>query len=257
MHREYRERFPDTDKGNPLASFVRKVVIDFAIRYYIQKCHGMYRFEWLLRISKYRNMDLQKLWPILSDRVANLIGGYMIFMNDWGKNVSRLSQILKTAMWHQTLIYTSRARKKSCDFSVGCCIPMDDNILSHWHAIWYNMNIYRRRAFFQDMQNYGSPMHREYRERFPRHRQRKPLVSHPGMHHGTCVTHVMWCMSGSLTRGGEYKLARHTKTQFCVSGKRANSGRWLWLHFLPPADGGSESMNINAGHDLRGYKHIS
>ena len=38
---------------------------------------------------------------------------------------------------------------------------------------------------------------------FPRHRlQRKPLVSDPGMHHGTCVTHVPWCMSGSLTCGG-------------------------------------------------------
>ena len=44
---------------------------------------------------------------------------------------------------------------------------------------------------------------RECWERFPRHRlQRKPLVSDPGMHHGTCVTHVPWCMSGSLTRGG-------------------------------------------------------
>ena len=32
--------------------------------------------------------------------------------------------------------------------------------------------------------------------------QRKPLVSDPGMHHGTCVTHVPWCMSGSRTRGG-------------------------------------------------------
>ena len=38
---------------------------------------------------------------------------------------------------------------------------------------------------------------------FPRRRlQRKPLVSDPGMHHGTCVTQVPWCMSGSLTRGG-------------------------------------------------------
>ena len=34
--------------------------------------------------------------------------------------------------------------------------------------------------------------------------QRKPLVSDPGMHHDTCVTHVPWCMSGSLTcSGGE------------------------------------------------------
>ena len=38
---------------------------------------------------------------------------------------------------------------------------------------------------------------------FPRRRlQRKSLVSDPGMHHGTCVTHVPWCMPGSLTRGG-------------------------------------------------------
>ena len=32
--------------------------------------------------------------------------------------------------------------------------------------------------------------------------QRKLLVSDSGMHHGTCVTHMPWCMSGSLTRGG-------------------------------------------------------
>ena len=37
---------------------------------------------------------------------------------------------------------------------------------------------------------------------FPRRRfKRKALVSDPGMHHGTCVTHVPWCMSGSLTCG--------------------------------------------------------
>ena len=37
---------------------------------------------------------------------------------------------------------------------------------------------------------------------FPRRRfQRKLLVSDPGMHHSTCVTHVLWCMSGSLTCG--------------------------------------------------------
>ena len=37
----------------------------------------------------------------------------------------------------------------------------------------------------------------------PRHQhQRKPQVSNPGMHHGTCVTRVPWCMLVSLTRGG-------------------------------------------------------
>ena len=28
-----------------------------------------------------------------------------------------------------------------------------------------------------------------------------PQVSDPNMHHGTCVTHVPWCMPGSLTSG--------------------------------------------------------
>ena len=31
--------------------------------------------------------------------------------------------------------------------------------------------------------------------------KRKLLVSDHGMHHGTCVTHVPWCMSESLTCG--------------------------------------------------------
>ena len=54
-----------------------------------------------------------------------------------------------------------------------------------------------------DTQNWGLRMRRECWERFSHHRlQRKPLVSDPGMHRGTCVTHVSWCMPGSLTRGG-------------------------------------------------------
>ena len=38
---------------------------------------------------------------------------------------------------------------------------------------------------------------------FPRQRlQWKTLVSDSGMHHCTCVTHVPWCISGSLVPGG-------------------------------------------------------
>ena len=45
----------------------------------------------------------------------------------------------------------------------------------------------------------------------PRRRfQRKSPVSDPGMHHGTCVTHVPWCMSGSFTCG-EGKRSRHSR----------------------------------------------
>ena len=51
-------------------------------------------------------------------------------------------------------------------------------------------------------QDCGLCMRRECRGRFPRHRiQRKPRVSDPDMHHGTCVTHMPWCMSGLLSRG--------------------------------------------------------
>ena len=51
--------------------------------------------------------------------------------------------------------------------------------------------------------NCGLRILRECRERFPRHRlQRNPLVSDLSMHYGTCVTHVPWYMTGSLTRGG-------------------------------------------------------
>ena len=50
-------------------------------------------------------------------------------------------------------------------------------------------------------------MRRECRERFPCHLlQRKPLVSDPGMHHGTCVMHVPLCMTRSLHRGGGENL---------------------------------------------------
>ena len=61
----------------------------------------------------------------------------------------------------------------------------------------------------------------------------KPLIRNPGMHHGTCVTHVPWCMSGSLTCGGRGKRSRHSRRmhnpQFYVSGKRPMVARMSWL----------------------------
>ena len=46
-------------------------------------------------------------------------------------------------------------------------------------------------------------MRRECREGFPPPpTSKEPVISDHNMHHGTCVTHVPWCMSGSLTRGG-------------------------------------------------------
>ena len=66
----------------------------------------------------------------------------------------------------------------------------------------YRSIIVRSMGLLPDTYNCGLRMRRECRERFPRHRlQRKPLVSDPGMHHGSCVMHAPWCISGSLTRG--------------------------------------------------------
>ena len=54
-------------------------------------------------------------------------------------------------------------------------------------------------------------------------------VSDPDKHHGTCVTHVPWCISGSLTSGFLWnrwrgKCSRHSRRmdnpQFFLSGKR-------------------------------------
>ena len=61
-----------------------------------------------------------------------------------------------------------------------------------------------------------------------------PRFSDPDMHHGTCITHVPWCMPGSLTSGFLWsrlwgKRSRHSRRmrnpRFCVSGKRPMAGR--------------------------------
>ena len=51
-----------------------------------------------------------------------------------------------------------------------------------------------------------------------------PQVSDPDMHHGACLTHVPWCMSGPLTSGFLWSRWRDARCmgnpQFYVSGKR-------------------------------------
>ena len=73
-----------------------------------------------------------------------------------------------------------------------------------------------------------------------------PRVSNPDMHHGTCVTHVPWCMPGLLTSSCLWsrwrgKRSRHSwrmhYPQFYASGKRPMALRmdgWMvwvvWRH---------------------------
>ena len=64
-----------------------------------------------------------------------------------------------------------------------------------------------------------------------------PQISDPDMHHGSCLAHVPWCMSGSLTSGFLWsrwrgERSRHSwrmrKPQYCVSGKRPMSPSLRW-----------------------------
>ena len=72
---------------------------------------------------------------------------------------------------------------------------------------------------------------------FPRRRlQRKPLVSDPGMHHGTCAPHVPWCMSGSLAPGGGENVpgipGAYTPAIFRIwqeANRISEHCSWVWL----------------------------
>ena len=79
-------------------------------------------------------------------------------------------------------------------YTVGCCET----------AVWYITILHTalQWASYQIRKIAGCACAGNAGNVFPRRRfQRKLLVSDPGMHHGTCVTHVPWCMSGSLTCG--------------------------------------------------------
>ena len=73
-----------------------------------------------------------------------------------------------------------------------------------------------------------------------------PRVSDPNTHNGTCVTHVPWCIPGSLTScffwsRWQGKRSQHFwcmhNPQFYVSGKRpillaspCNQPSWYWIY---------------------------
>ena len=72
----------------------------------------------------------------------------------------------------------------------------------------------------------------------------KPRVRDPDVHHGTCVTHVPWCMSGSRTSGFLWsrrwgKFSRHSRRmrnpRFYVFGKRPihyhHCANFIWRHW--------------------------
>ena len=112
-------------------------------------------------------------------------------------------------------------------------------------------------------------MRLECRERFSRHRlQRKPLVSDPGMHRGTFVTHVPWCMSGSLTRDGGKNVpvipgACPTRNFSYLARGPWNGTSWCmlkWLgNFLCAFAAGHNGMRVlalNVFHHTRNFHYL-
>ena len=115
-------------------------------------------------------------WDISSlNRTTALYRKVLLFCNIYARIDKTISGYLTNIIWPPRLTLNCRKVRHYC---------ADD----HWPLTRY-VKLLR--------------MRRECRDRFPRHRfKRKSLVSEPGMHHGTCVTYVPWCMSRSLTRGG-------------------------------------------------------
>ena len=85
------------------------------------------------------------------------------------------------------------------------------------------------------------------RECIPCHRvQRKPLVSDPGMHHGTCVTHVPWRMSGSLTRRGGENVPGLLGASAISNFSWVARGPWTsFLAMIRPDAGAWERIAVN------------
>ena len=99
-------------------------------------------------------------------------------------------------------------------------------------------------------------MHRECRERFSRHRlRRKPLVGDLGMLHGTCVTHVPWCMSGLLSHGKRSWHSRRMRNpQFYVYGKRPMFWRY---HIYLDVDACASSTSCDTCDGAQGFLNCS
>ena len=124
--------------------------------------------------------------------------------------------------------------------------------------------IWLYQQFFWDFfgQNCGLRMHRECRERFTRHQlQRKPRVIDPGMHHGTCISHVPWCMTVGITnprwRG---KRSRHSRgmrnPQFYVSAKRPIVDPYPSVSFQWHCDNPGTASNASEAY-LLAVTHLS
>ena len=134
-------------------------------------------------------------------------------------------------------------------------------ISSYWDHLYYNGYKFKAFRFFHGPLASYAKLRVAHASGMPGTFSPPPRVSNPVVHHGTCVTHVPWCMPGSVTSGFLWsrwrgKRSRHSRRmcnpQFYVSGKRPiGSTNWLWR---------SRSVNplfIPLLHNLREALHPS
>ena len=128
--------------------------------------------------------------------------GYVWKMNKSKKSIKNSSSLYQT--YRPTVIYKHKLKSGPPPMCIATLHPMAFNGM----------------GLLPDAQNYGLHMHRECRERFPHHH---------GLTIPTCITHVPWCIPGSLTGGFLWsrwrgKRSRHCRCmlnpQFYVTGKR-------------------------------------
>ena len=157
--------------------------------------------------------NMRLLWPrILTEISHSSIGtqtiSIMALMKAWNEGIS-------TMQWCGRSLSTvfrgnSNGARGNGRHGRGDCIDGGMNLdekqcSAHSHDHVYNQSGHGPLARYVKLRVAHAP---GMLGTFFRHQvQRKPLFSHPGMHHGTCVTHVPWCMSGSLSRGGGKNVA--------------------------------------------------
>ena len=77
------------------------------------------------------------------------------------------------------------------------CKRMNWNMTSsNLPSFWFGLNML---AYIETLKNRGAIT---VTSKWARCNPTRGYLTSAGMHHGTCVTHVPWCMSGSLTHGG-------------------------------------------------------
>ena len=147
-------------------------------------------------------------WGINSDMVISIIcsclGERSFFVARWTPFTGTFTDV----PWHDyefvSPIMTYTLHKH---FAVRLCLTLFGLQSMYTLCVWHLMTHYssdgnKPWASYQIRKIAGCACAGNAGNVFPRRRfQRKPIVSDPGMHHGTCVTHVPWCMSGSLTCG--------------------------------------------------------